>query len=219
MGYALRPGISFCVVDGRTIFLDLKADRYSGLPPTMEEAFAKLVGGESLTGADRNALDRLVASRLLSDGDADHRFQLRLPGLQAVSDIELLEAPSSCFRHVPAALAHLIASALRLKRGSLWKLVRQLELQKAKEATRARGSISEVLAAFRWAGLIMTSHDQCLRRSIALMRHLLCLGHRPEMVIGVAVRPFRAHCWVQHQGAVLNDRLENIRPFTPILVI
>jgi len=38
-------------------------------------------------------------------------------------------------------------------------------------------------------------------------------------VIGIRPDPFLAHCWVQHKGLVLNDDIDNVRTFTPILVI
>jgi len=33
------------------------------------------------------------------------------------------------------------------------------------------------------------------------------------------VRPFQAHCWVQFEDHVLNDHLDNVRNFTPILIV
>ena len=31
--------------------------------------------------------------------------------------------------------------------------------------------------------------------------------------------PFSAHCWVQQGDVVLNDTIENVRPFTPIMAV
>ncbi len=45
------------------------------------------------------------------------------------------------------------------------------------------------------------------------------LGLKPDLIFGVSMRPFRSHCWVQVGDIVINDRLDNIRNFTPILVL
>ena len=39
------------------------------------------------------------------------------------------------------------------------------------------------------------------------------------LVFAVMTRPFAAHCWVQLDETVLNDRLDHVRKFTPILVV
>jgi hypothetical protein len=38
-------------------------------------------------------------------------------------------------------------------------------------------------------------------------------------VIGVATRPFVAHAWVQIAGSVLNDTVEHVQDFAPILSV
>ena len=38
-------------------------------------------------------------------------------------------------------------------------------------------------------------------------------------VIGVSLYPFAAHSWVQCGTALVNDRLDRVRHFTPILTI
>jgi hypothetical protein len=32
------------------------------------------------------------------------------------------------------------------------------------------------------------------------------------------MRPFHAHCWVQHEDAVVGDTVEHVSQFTPIMV-
>jgi hypothetical protein len=42
-------------------------------------------------------------------------------------------------------------------------------------------------------------------------------GARASIVFGVTGTPFKAHCWVQLGDQLLNDSLDNVTPFTPIL--
>ena len=73
--------------------------------------------------------------------------------------------------------------------------------------------------AFEHARLLRSAADRCLPRSIALKLRLAKLRHRTHLVIGVKDRPFGAHAWVQHGDIVLNDSLEEVRRYTPILII
>jgi hypothetical protein len=64
----------------------------------------------------------------------------------------------------------------------------------------------------------VSTQDQCVRSSIALIRFLNRFGYRPHLVIGVRMHPFRAHAWVQHGAVVLTGGLDDVLAFTPILV-
>ena len=44
-------------------------------------------------------------------------------------------------------------------------------------------------------------------------------GLIPELVLGVKLRPFEAHCWVQYGDLLVSDHLGTVEPFTPILVL
>ena len=66
---------------------------------------------------------------------------------------------------------------------------------------------------------LFTSQDACLFRSLFLLRFLVNRGVAPTWTFGVRLAPFGAHCWVEYEGAVLNDHLEHVAAFTPILSI
>lgn len=75
------------------------------------------------------------------------------------------------------------------------------------------------IRAFQLARLLRSAADRCLPRSIALA---LCLARhqcRVHVVLGVKLAPFAAHCWVQSRDEVLNDEMEEVRRYTPILVL
>jgi hypothetical protein len=67
--------------------------------------------------------------------------------------------------------------------------------------------------------LAFTSRNRCLFDSIALVLFLARNDLATHLVIGVTVRPFAAHAWVQDRCDVLSDLHENVRRFTPILIV
>jgi hypothetical protein len=44
-------------------------------------------------------------------------------------------------------------------------------------------------------------------------------GLRPALVFAVRLDPFAAHCWLQHDELVLNDAVDRVGAFTPVLVL
>jgi hypothetical protein len=81
-------------------------------------------------------------------------------------------------------------------------------------------STSERIArAFMRADLVLSPLDQCLPRSIALASTLARRGISASLVIGVRLRPFLAHSWVQSGTLLLNDRPDVVCTFVPILVV
>ena len=60
---------------------------------------------------------------------------------------------------------------------------------------------------------------RCLFDSLALINFLAHFNLYPDWVFGVMAEPFEAHCWVQAGGIVLNDTLERVSAFTPIMYV
>jgi hypothetical protein len=64
-----------------------------------------------------------------------------------------------------------------------------------------------------------TAKDAGLFEALALARFLARWGLYPRWVFGVQARPFAAHCWLQHEGIVLNDTVEHVSRYSPIMVV
>jgi len=47
----------------------------------------------------------------------------------------------------------------------------------------------------------------------------LSRGLAADLVVGVRLNPFAAHSWVQAGSHVLNDRMDSVRTYTPVLVL
>jgi len=61
--------------------------------------------------------------------------------------------------------------------------------------------------------------DACLFDSLSLSEFLASHGVFPAWVFGVQSRPFAAHCWLQLDGIVLNDTVDHVKRYTPIMVV
>lgn len=77
----------------------------------------------------------------------------------------------------------------------------------------------KVISAFAQGGLIRTAADRCLPRSIALAICLAARGVDVQLVIGVKIAPFGAHCWVQAGDEVLNETVEEVLRYEPIIAV
>jgi hypothetical protein len=64
----LEPHVTFALVGGRPIFLDLRRDRYFALDPETEAAFERARRGEELSHGDA-ATTRLLATHLFTLAD------------------------------------------------------------------------------------------------------------------------------------------------------
>lgn len=59
----------------------------------------------------------------------------------------------------------------------------------------------------------------CLFRALLLQAALRRRGHGASLVLGVQTWPFEAHAWVQSGDLVLDDGLDHVSGFTPILAV
>jgi hypothetical protein len=116
-----------------------------------------------------------------------------------------------------------IASAWALRVQSLETLVARLACMRANIAGHGAGDAEAardaIVRAFRATHRVIPPRNRCFMKSIALFKALTAAGVGVDLVVGVRAAPFFAHCWVQHQGHLLDDTVERVRLFTPILSI
>lgn len=81
------------------------------------------------------------------------------------------------------------------------------------------GEALGIASDFQRAHLLKSAAGKCLIQSLAMAVRCASTKVSANVVIGVRANPFAAHCWCQIKDMVLNDTLEEVRRFTPILVI
>lgn len=217
--FATHPRLVHCTVESRTIFLDLSANRYFALPPALEAAFTIIARTGSTEGLGGPEIQSLLRAKLISaDGATTSKPCSSILPVQLELDRFGMPAKASL---AALSLFGQVTASIRLRRRSLMWLPARLALSRRKlEAS--------VVAPERWAPIARAFDatrlwrwraDHCLTSSIAFIETGLRHSFDAELVFGVRSTPFAAHCWVQSGGVVLNDRIENVRPYSPILAI
>ena len=242
--YRLAEHSHVCASSQGAIFLDLEHDEYFGVDAHQAAALAGLVEhwpGEATPSTaspdECRALAHCLCERGLLTVTSNAAAAERAPNsvrdserartVPPVTDefIPWDQMPRVNIRlhHVFTFLRILIRTLWMLRRRSLRGVVLRRAARKqiadggTEHQQRARAchllSIYTLLRMFAFA-----RRGRCLLDSIVLAEFLAAYGVQAEWVIGVHVRPFSAHSWVQHEQFVLNGSPAFVRHFQPILV-
>ena len=221
MGYAFRRGVSYAILGEGVVILDVAANRYFLASKAASDALQKASSGRDIADAEHAALEPLIERGILfaDPGGAIAPASSNLP-IGAILD----EEPGKLrLRDFLRVLYDIVLYERRLRRGSLSELLAKRgspQFARRRKSPRDDAAVSRSIAfAYRRAGMLFPTIDRCLPRSLALASTLAQRGIESDLVLGVALGPFSAHCWVQKEGVVLNDSLEHVRNFTPILVV
>jgi hypothetical protein len=207
--------VSYCEVGDRLIFLDIAQDRYFCLNSRAESDFRKLARGvPDWEAPGERGEDALP---LIASGTGAPRPCVG-PAAARQSLLDEPQAPAGPAR-TWSAMARLHAARLRFRLQSLPGALASFDKATRRSAPRpaSAGELAAQVAGFRAAEQLLTTRDFCLSHSYAIARYMLARGLAADLVFGVRLGPFAAHCWAQHGDWLLNDRLDTIRTFTPIL--
>ncbi|MFG6432123.1 lasso peptide biosynthesis B2 protein [Roseateles sp. LYH14W] len=231
----LADHVRGCHVDGQVILLDLRRDRYIGvggaLMPALSARIADWPLGTSGTEGETSGrevdtwIDHMRQQGMLASASTAMHHRIGIPEPQ-----HSLAAFNEPARHgVQWRRAASIANATLavghwLRHLHLAEIVVRVERLRSTEPSEPTDLSREQLqGAAHWylrtRPLVMSSHDECLRDSLIMLRFLSSEGLYPRWVIGVRTRPFGAHSWLQAGSLVLNDLHETVRGYTPILVV
>lgn len=217
MYFSLRKGTTFCIAGDQIVCLDIVGDRYFTV-----DAKAGAIMRELLHHPDGGKPDGM--GDLVRLGIASDDLARLWTGFAELPRYSLLDTPQTGSH--PAGIFKTICNlgwtALQLRMCALGKLL--LSVCRYRDRASSTWSTSEevvrkVARAYQASEFIVAARGRCLNRSIAMTRQLLRAGQDVRLVFGVMMRPFRAHCWVQWRDVVLNDTLDHVRNFSPILVV
>ncbi|MDR3511065.1 MAG: lasso peptide biosynthesis B2 protein [Caulobacteraceae bacterium] len=218
MPWSLREQVSFCWVGDRPVFLDMRADRYYCLRAAAEHAFRALAGGGVPPANDMEALTR---TGVVEPQGAAPIEPTRAPQPES----SLVDAPGDRARFGPAVVVE-VAFRLARARGQVVRtpfsaLIARVRSRNARLRAVGAGdrSLRRLALDFSAARRICPHAIACLPDALAMLDFLGARGFAADLVFGVRLNPFTAHCWVQAGAEVLNDGLGAVTCFTPILVV
>lgn len=207
MSFRLADAVHAVDIVDDIVFLDAAADGY-----------LCLVGGRAVITLADGAVeiaDEATAQALLAAGLV--RRRRTLPD-KPTKDLTLV-ASRPGLRELSALTSACLTTASAFR----FKLFRRL-LADARSGRGARSpaDLDAVLAASAvfsrmrpWSPI----GGACLMRSHLQLKYLHHLGLDADWVIGVRTWPFMAHCWLQAGEVALDDDVERLVPYTPILVV
>ena len=215
-----REDVFACSPNGQTILLDLRTGRYAAMSSSAGAALHRLQTHGELDAAGRQAVAPLVARGLLIPTASEvPRASPRAPTTDIASDMvasvrsgEIVLAFSA---HLAARMLLRVLGLPRLYRALRWSAGAAPGCHPRYDERRA----CRLAFALGRAELLLTRRDRCLARSVAFKLLAALYQMDVTLVIGVEVRPFSAHCWIEHDGCVLNGPIDEVTPFTPILAV
>ena len=238
--FYLTPNTFLCLHGDYCVFLDLRQDEYFCLPRMATSGFGDFVSGWPLlsgTGAkDQSAQDADIEARLqeleaagllttcCNDGKEAAPVSVQRPE-RSLHDEQGDASGKKPLRpgDVAGFLTACGRAAFRLRWRSIEDIVRAVERRKMKHGEKGKKAglpiVAEITSRFDRLRPWFPRKYLCLFDSLALIEFLARHNEFPTWVFGVQTEPFRAHCWVQQGEAVLNDRLDRVRSFTPIMAI
>lgn len=96
--------------------------------------------------------------------------------------------------------------------------LRRLAVRKAALSSEDTDAIEAAAGEFMACRRYIPLRPVCLLDSIGLLEFLAMRRCTADLVLAVGIRPFNAHCWVQHGEQALNERMLRVAGLTPILV-
>jgi hypothetical protein len=138
--------------------------------------------------------------------------------------MEILDAHMPV-KHPPSCIARFFLACARadwrLRKRKLRRTLARIEQRRIRSrSTAAVNDIQDIvglMAAFKDLRPLYPRPYLCLFDSLALLEFLAGYHSFPRIVFGVVADPFHAHCWLQEGNMVLNDDLERIGHYKPIL--
>lgn len=231
--YYLSPNIYACVADDQVVLLDLQRDKYLALAAEVSSALLPYV-------------DRLRSQDGVQQTDSEQHLSTVLAGLAANGLLCTKHAARPCSEtprpftrpenaivlrppfgehvgahHAAQYIASVVHAKSALRFRTLYRVV-VTERRKAIATPTGRSMFdptrtTRLCSVYSRLRVIATGPSECLFDSLALKLFLAKYGVFPDWIFGVRLNPFGAHCWLQHGDTLVNDSLDAVRPFTPIM--
>lgn len=232
--YYLCPDMYACLAADHVVLLDLRRDKYLALTADVSSALHPYLdllsspqGVRPTDGPPQLSviLAHLASNAILCTARA-HGFDWEIARPFIRPSRAILPRPP--FReqigigHASRYVASVVRAKAALRIHSLYRIVlteRRKVLAARSGHTFDSARATTLCSVYSRLRVIATAPAQCLFDSLALKFFLAGYGVFPDWIFGVRLNPFAAHCWLQHGDVLLNDSLDSICEFTPIMAV
>ena len=171
-----------------------------------------------------NLIESLMSNGLLTANSSDGKPFAESECTACERAMEILD-PIVPSKHSASRMARFFLACGKidwhLRKRKLSRTLARIEqrriLARSSAPVRDGPHISRLMAAFKDLRPFYPRPYLCLFDSLALLEFLAGYRSFPRIVFGVVADPFHAHCWLQEGNMVLNDDLERIGHYKPIL--
>jgi len=146
------------------------------------------------------------------------------PAARTLVPADLEARPTVTLEFGVRLLGACIAAVWDLRLYRFENVVSRLRARRATYSRRAanldEAALFDLVEAYVYARpVFFSARNACMYDSRTLLELLYYYHILPTWTFGVHADPFLAHCWIQVGDLVVNDTVENISRFTPILTI
>lgn len=222
LALALAPAVHAVRIDGDLVFLDVAGDRYVCLPKANAQHVA--IGERDVQVADPALAEELCAGGLLGFGADPPLIAAVEPPARPTQSAVPWSVDQAQWGDAAALTRATLDLARHYRARPFAQIIKTARARPPCGPPRGRArdretTLEAVVSDFhRWVPYAPVS-GKCLLRSFMLLRLLQRHGLDAVWVFGVATWPFQGHCWLQSGDTVLDDTVERLAPFHPILAI
>lgn len=233
--YHLPPHVFACLTGQQCVFLDLKRDQYFSVPRRLMEELTPWIRNCRLSsvvprpeappsGAATILASELLAADVLREGPMTPRDMenAACPVKRDLESMTVADRDAKHRDHIWRITLSLLYADCALRTFPIWRIIDAVSKRKQFRPTigpvdcNKAAYLTEIFLRYR---SLFPRNYLCLFDSLALIRFLSQFDLYPDWVFGVQVEPFCAHCWVQVDSIVLNDYLDNVCDYTPIMTV
>ena len=223
--YRLAPAVHMRASTKGAVLLDVQRDAFFGLDAQQAQALSDLLartehaslGDEMETLAQSLRTDGLIEPVLGGDLALPENASELPDARTELIPWHRMPTPSVRWHHVASFFKAWWKASHYVRDGRLARAVEIAQMRtKQFDLPTARRLLSVYyhIRAFAFA-----KRSQCLLDSLTLLEFLARYGQHPTWVIGVQIRPFASHSWLQYRHYVLNGTAAYVREYLPILEV
>lgn len=233
--YFLAKHTHMCVANGHAVLLDLQNDNYLTFSHSESEILQATVvrrPAPSIKAASPRTDAALGEEPLLATLCRDGVLTRNEPRGKDAHPLSI-DTPQTDFRslqlrghtvprsHVARFIQSFYRTTLLMRLQSFeFYVTRVMKLRTLRPILSNPRELPSLVASYATLQpYFFSSYDKCLKNSLTMIDFLARFGAYPTFIIGVHMSPLTAHSWVQYGPLVLTDTVDQVRPFTPILIV